>query len=95
MEIIWSEEAKKTFKNNVNYLKKHWSKKEVDNFVLEALRTIEIIKTMPHIGRYDDYFQCNILVVVEQISLFYDIEKGKIILLTFWDNRQKPIQLLR
>ena len=70
-------------------------KNEVDKFILEAFRTIEIIKTMPHIGRYDEYFQCNILVVVEQISLFYDIEANKIILLTFWDNRQKPIKLLR
>ena len=95
MEIVWSDEAKRTFKNNVNYLKNHWSKKEVDKFVFEALHTIEIIKTMPHVGRYDDYFQCNILVVVEQISLFYDIETDKIILLTFWENRQKPIQLLR
>lgn len=95
MEIVWSEEAKRTFKNNVNYLKSSWSKKEVDKFVLESLRTIEIIKTMPHIGRYDNYFQCNILVVVEQISLFYAIEADTIILLTFWDNRQKPIPLLR
>ena len=95
MEIIWSDEAKKTFKNNVKYLKKYWSQKEVDSFVFEAFRTLEIIKKMPHIGRYDNYFQCNILVIVEQISLFYDIKDNKIILLTFWDNRQKPIQLLR
>jgi plasmid stabilization system protein ParE len=95
MEIIWTDEAKKTFKNNINYLKENWSKNEVQNFVLEAFNSIETIKKMPHIGKYDAFFECNILLVVKQISLFYDVKEEKIILLTFWDNRQKPIGLFR
>lgn len=94
MEIVWTDEAKKTFKNNINYLKDNWSQKEVDTFISEALKVIERIKRMPNLGRYDNDYKCNILTIVEQISLFYDIDCDKIILLTFWDNRQKPIRLL-
>lgn len=93
MEIIWTDEAKKTFKSNTIYLKNNWSKNEVEKFVLEAFATIETIKKMPHIGKYDAFFECNVLVVVKQITLFYKIEDKNIILLTFWNNRQKPIGL--
>ncbi len=90
MKIVWTFEAKNTFKSNMRYLKNYWSKKEVDDFALEALRTIEIIKKNPHIGKYDEDYDCRILVVVKQISLFYEIENDKIILISFGDNRQEP-----
>jgi hypothetical protein len=90
MEIVWTFEAKKTFKKNMIYLKNHWTKKEVDNFALEAFRTIEIVQKNPHIGKYSEDYGCHILVVVKQISLFYEIENNKIILISFWDNRQEP-----
>lgn len=90
MEIIWTYEAKSTFKKNMKYLKNYWSKKEVDDFASEALRTIEIIKQNPQIGRYDEDYDCRILVIVKQISLFYEIENDKILLISFWDNRQEP-----
>ncbi len=94
MEINWSSEAKKTFKNNIIYLQNNWSKKEVDFFVNETFRIIEIIKTNKYIGKYNQSLNCNVFVIMKQISIFYEIKDNKIEILTFWDNRKKPIKSL-
>jgi plasmid stabilization system protein ParE len=94
MEIIWTAKAKQTFYSNVSYLENYWTAEIADNFIKESLRVIEIIKKNPHIGRYDEDYQCNVILIVKQISLFYEVEKTNIILLNFWDNRQKPIKKL-
>jgi hypothetical protein len=94
MEIIWSAEAKKTFKNNIIYLQNNWSKNEVDFFISETFRCIELIKTNKYIGKYNQSLKCNVLLVMKQISIFYDIQENKIQIITFWDNRKKPIKSL-
>ncbi|MDY7394052.1 type II toxin-antitoxin system RelE/ParE family toxin [Aureibaculum sp. 2210JD6-5] len=90
MEIIWTSEAKKTFKQNVNYLKKEWPLKVVEGFVDSAYDAISKIQVHPKIGRYDKVWDCYKLIVVKQITLYYQIDKNKIVLISFWNNYQKP-----
>ena len=94
MEIYWTHKAKITFFNNVTYLENYWNDQVAENFENETLRVLEIIEKNPHIGRYDEDFGCNIILIVKQIYLLYEPQNDKIILLTFWDNRQKPIKRL-
>ena len=39
-------------------------------------------------------FSANVILVVEQISLIYDVKNNEIIIKNFWNNRQKPIKKL-
>jgi plasmid stabilization system protein ParE len=94
MDVIWTFQAHKSYWDNMDYLERYWNDSVADNFEYETLRVFEIIKKNPHIGRYDEDFQCNILLIVQQISLLYEIVNNEIVLLNFWDNRQKPIKRL-
>lgn len=95
MEIIWTVNARFSFYNNISFLENKWNEDVAMNFEIETLRVIDIIQKNPHIGRYDEDFRCNLIVVVKQISLLYEIKNDKIFLLLFWNNIQKPIKGLK
>jgi plasmid stabilization system protein ParE len=46
-KIVWSEEAYKTFTQNLDYLKREWSDKEIDKFTKALNEIIERIKKYP------------------------------------------------
>ena len=94
MKIVWTHQAYKSYWKNVEYLENYWNDNVADNFEFEILRVLEIIKKNPHIGRYDEGFDSNILLIIKQIYLVYEIKNNEIVLLNFWDNRQKPIKRL-
>ncbi len=94
MEIVWTYKAHNTYWNNIDYLIRFWNEAVIENFENETLRVLDIIQKKPHIGHYDEDLDCNIILIVKQISLLYEIDNDKIVLLTFWDNRQKPIKRL-
>lgn len=94
MEIIWTLQAQDSFFKNYEFVQNYWGLNVASDFEFQTLRSIEIIKKNPQIGVYSEDFRCNVLVIVKQISLLYEIENNKIILLNFWDNRQKPIERL-
>lgn len=94
MEEIWTLQAHKSYWKNYDYVYGFWGLTVADDFEFQTLRAIAILKNNPQIGIYREDFQCNILLVVKQISLLYEVENNKIILLNFWNNRQKPIEKL-
>lgn len=94
MEIIWTQKARFTFFDNIKYLEHYWNDAIAEDFENETLRVLDIVQKNPHIGRYDEDFGCNVILIVKQISLLYEIINNEIVLLTFWDNRQKPIKRL-
>ncbi|KAF2513835.1 type II toxin-antitoxin system RelE/ParE family toxin [Flavobacterium foetidum] len=94
MKVVWSERAQDTFDENVAYLLKKWGENVTQNFENETIRVIDIICNNPHLGRFDKKLNCSIITIVKQVSLFYDVIDGKIVLIAFWDNRQKPLNYL-
>ncbi len=94
MEIIWTLTAKNTFKNNIKYLLKEWSKKEVDNFINEVYKELETLSEYPLIGTLDEDLKCRKFVIVKQITLLYNFEGNNLYLLNFWNNYQKPLKKL-
>ena len=88
MEIIWTEQAELSYISNIEYLEKFWTEKEIINFENEVFRIIEIIEQNINIGKLEKELNCKSIVILKQITLFYDIINNKIVLLNFWDNRQ-------
>lgn len=92
MKEIWTTEAKNTFANNIEYLKKRWSISEVNSFVEKAFEVIDLIKLNQNIGQYDKNWNAYKFLIVPQIYLFYEIDNNNLILITFWNNYQKPLR---
>ena len=90
MKIIWTAEAKYTFYNNKNYLLHHWNHETAKKFVENTLHTIDLLIQNPYLGKYKMDLKCNVVLISKQISLHYEIHNDSIVLIIFWDNRQKP-----
>jgi plasmid stabilization system protein ParE len=50
-EILWTDSAKSTFNNIVEYLRKEWSEREVQKFVNNTLEMISTLKRYPEMCR--------------------------------------------
>lgn len=86
--IHWSEPAKIDYWNNIEYLEKEWTLKEVDSFMEKVDELIDLLTKnnvtfQPTL--YKNTFQ---VPVLKQITLYYSIENNKIELLRFWNNYQ-------
>lgn len=93
-KIIWTLNAKNSYKSNVNYLKENWSQTEIQRFNNKVFKKIDLLIPNPFLGEFDISLDCHKLLIVSQISLLYRIEKETIYLLYFWDNRRKPLDKL-
>ena len=88
INIIWTDLAIDDFSENIYYLEREWTKKEIVRFykkVDEVLNKLSNgnIKFKP--TAYRNVFQ---VVVMKQITLFYELDKSNIVLLRFWNNYQ-------
>mgnify|MGYP000887312791 CR=1 FL=1 len=92
-EIIWSALAKQTFENNLTYLKNNWTQNDVNNFISKSEHHINFICENPKTFTVSNKRK-NIrsVLVVKQIRLYFKFYKRKniIVLLSFFDTRQKP-----
>ena len=90
VKIHWTDEAKLTFDNIVNYLEREWSEKEVRKFIAKSNNVLELISKNPQMFKTTKKKNVHRGFVVPQVSLIYRIQKTEIELLSFWDNRQNP-----
>lgn len=91
LEIYWSKRADKCFDSIISYLESNWGEHAVSLFVKKVYEFIEIISEYPEVGSVENV-NLNIrgFVIVKQITIFYQVLDGKIIILNFYDNRQRP-----
>jgi len=90
-KIIWSDQALEDVEYTVNYLYEEWSQTAVTNFYKKLERTLKIISTMPNSGKaYPDEPLIRSLGVSKLITLYYEINKNSIEILSLFDNRQNP-----
>ena len=94
MKVIWSFTASKSYRDNLIYLKEKWTIKEIEFFIDQVDKTIELIKLNPLIGKVSDvssnYRQ---ILVVKQITLYYRIASDHIRIVSFFNNFQDPDKL--
>ena len=90
IEIYWSKQADKKFDTILEYLELEWGTSRVKIFVKKVYDFMDTHKEYPDIGTIENE-DLNIrgYVIIKQLTLFYQIRNDRIILLNFYDNRQK------
>ncbi|MFY8036418.1 MAG: hypothetical protein ACOVMQ_04570 [Cyclobacteriaceae bacterium] len=96
IEIIWSKEAFVTYFSNIQYLQIHWSDREVDRFIKQADYVISRIQEHPQsFSPSPKSKSIRRARINKYITLYYriQIQKKRIIFLSFWNTRQDPGKL--
>jgi len=91
--ITWMPEAFKTFDDRIDYLKIHWTDKEIIKFQNRVKEYLDLLKDEPYIGKKPGKVR-NVYVglIIKPVSLIYRVKalNKEIELLLFVDNRQDP-----
>jgi plasmid stabilization system protein ParE len=91
LKIVWSRKALSRFNEIIAHLEKEFGEKTASTFVRKVYDTIFAISIFPELGSQENKeYSIRGLVILQQVTLLYQIRKSKIILLNFYDNRQKP-----
>lgn len=92
-KIIWSDEAKSDYDNNISFLLENWSAAEAQEFVDEVSFILKNLPAMPEMFPSFGYKKIHKGIVCKQISILYRISPDTIELLRFWNNYQDPDKL--
>jgi len=94
-KIIWNKEAKSDYFENIDYLLKNWSEKEVQKFI-DEVRHIEVVLKRGNVDfQVVGYRRVKRVVLRKLITLFYKINNmAEVEFLRFWNNH-KDIKRLR
>lgn len=70
--VVWLPAAITSYIDNINYLEKDWSAKEVQKFKTDVLRIVDILSKYPRLGKLTGR-RNNVrrILVHKKISLFY------------------------
>lgn len=90
MTVIWSETAKRNYKQNIKYLLDEWSYSVMKEFILELDETVKRLKIHQELGAFDEQIGSHKILVVKQIYLFYEVKNGNLYILDVWNNYKKP-----
>ncbi|WP_299670926.1 type II toxin-antitoxin system RelE/ParE family toxin [uncultured Polaribacter sp.] len=89
--IISSKLSEKTYQNNIDYLEEFWTVNEIINFIKKTEEVITILKTSPKtFKKYKNHKSIHQIVILKQITLFYEINGKNVALLIFFNNYQDP-----
>jgi len=93
MEVKWTSKAIESFTEIIEFLSNNWTQKEVDNFIENTDRVLEIIRQNPY-SYIASKKKKNIRrgLIGKITSKFYRVKERKkeIEILLFWDNRKNP-----
>lgn len=91
-KIIWSPTALNGFDGIIHYLEKHWTPREIEQFILRLEEVFVIIQKNPFAFRSSSKIDVHEVLVTKHNLLIYQIDKNKrtIELLVFWDTRKNP-----
>jgi plasmid stabilization system protein ParE len=91
--IIWSPDALSSFDDRIQYLKIHWTEKEITNFKARVKKYLVTLAEEPLIGkRPGKHKNLHMGLIIKPVSLIYRVNKirKEIELVLFIDNRQDP-----
>ena len=86
MKIEWTLLSRNDYWKNIEYLEKHWTKKEVVNFINEVDYSIDLLIKGNVLFVQSDYTNVYKMVIIKQITIYYSIKNETIYLLRFWNN---------
>ena len=90
-KIIYTPLAKNSFQQNIHYLEENWTIKEVQSFIQKTSDVVDILRVNPVLFPYWKFNKTiRKVIIVKQITLFYEIEEKRVYLHLFWNNYQDP-----
>ena len=91
LEIQWSKRADKNFDKIFEYLLNKWGENVARAFIKKVYDFLEILAEFPEFGTLENRDKgIRGFTIVKQVNIFYRISENKIILLSFFNNRQNP-----
>ncbi|MEI6488905.1 MAG: type II toxin-antitoxin system RelE/ParE family toxin [Bacteroidota bacterium] len=90
MEIKWTVKAKQDYDSILDYILSDFSIKEVEKFVNLTEDTLFLISKNPLMFPKTKTKNVRKCVLVQQVNIYYRVNKNQIEVLTFWDNRRNP-----
>ena len=96
--IVWTTEAYVTFENQIEYLKIHFTDKEIRKFQQRIKEYFDVLKEAPRIGRNPGKLKnVHIGLIIKPVSIIYRVKSHskEIELISFVDNRQNPTKIKR
>lgn len=93
--ILWTQTAIKQRDHIFSY----WNNRNKSNSYSKKLNLavrerVELLKSQPDIGKKTNFGKTR-AIIMGHYSILYKIDKPRIIITGFWDNRQDPKKLLR
>lgn len=96
MKIIWSEKAKHSFAEILDFLEHTWGEKQIKDFYLLTDKVLSQIQSHPYQFKASTKRK-NVRkgLIHKNVSLYYKVNSspGEILLLFFFDNRSEPTGL--
>lgn len=94
LNIIWSEDAIEDVVQNIDYIEKRWTKREVSKFSEKIDAVLEQLSKGNLTFKPSGYKNIFEVPIVKQITLYYQIQENNIILIRFWNHYRDPNALL-
>ena len=92
-QIIWTERSKLDYWDNIEYLGREWTEKEIIRFNKKTNEVLSSLLQENVVFKSTNYKNIFEVIVIKQITLFYEVKEENIILLRFWNNYQDPKKL--
>ncbi|MCZ4317728.1 hypothetical protein O4H26_01875 [Aequorivita viscosa] len=93
-KIIISQTAEESYFDNLDFLFKHWTLKEIEHFIEKSEHVKRILEKNAFAFRVWKHDETILMVpIVEQVTLFYSVYNNFVELLLFWNNFQDPKKL--
>ena len=83
ISIIWTDLAIDDFSENIYYLEKEWTEKEVIRFNKKVNEVLDKLSKGNIKFKSTDYKNVFQVVILKQITLFYELDQNNIILFRF------------
>lgn len=93
MEIIWTDNARQDYFQNLEYLERKWSKTVAVKFMEEVDEKLELLVSNHDTFQKTGIDQSQRFLVNKHITLFYEVKGNRIVLLHFWNNYKNPKKL--
>ena len=94
--VIWSDRAKKTITDVINYLREEWTEKEVNEFLDRVDDMVTTISSNPRLFRASfKRPNVHLALIHRRTYLVYQVlaPKKQIAILLFWGPKQNPKKL--
>ena len=92
-QIIWTERSKIVYWDNIEYLEREWTEKVIFRFNKKTNEVLSSLLQENVVFKSTNYKNIFEVIVIKQITLFYEVKEENIILLRFWNNYQDPKKL--